>query len=388
MVSSTVGWSTMTGWKRRSRAASFSMCLRYSSSVVAPMQCSSPRASIGLSRLLASMAPSAAPAPTTVCSSSMKRMISPCDSCTSLSTALSRSSNSPRYLAPATSAPMSSVTMRLPLRPSGTSPRTMRWARPSTIAVLPTPGCADQHRVVLGAAREDLDDAADLLVAADDRVELALLGERGEVASVLLERLVGAFGRGARHALTAPHGRRRLQDLVVREAGRAEDLGHRAVLEAGERQQHVLHAHELVLHALGLGLGRTQDLVDARGDVHLTAGRARPRDAGQLVQRLLQARRQRRRADPRLLDHARGHAAVLAEQREGQMLDLDLRLAVALREALRLADRLLGLLGQSVRIHISVTSRFGVDGGSGPRRASSRSSPSNRSTRSMMIAAP
>ncbi len=50
-MSSTLGWSTMIGWKRRSSAASFSMCLRYSSSVVAPMQCSSPRASIGFSRL-------------------------------------------------------------------------------------------------------------------------------------------------------------------------------------------------------------------------------------------------------------------------------------------------------------------------------------------------
>ena len=35
-------------------------------------------------------------------------------------------------------------------------------------------GLADQHRVVLGAAGEDLDRAADLLVAADDRVELAV----------------------------------------------------------------------------------------------------------------------------------------------------------------------------------------------------------------------
>ena len=34
----------LTGWKRRSRAASFSRCLRYSSSVVAPMVWSSPRA--------------------------------------------------------------------------------------------------------------------------------------------------------------------------------------------------------------------------------------------------------------------------------------------------------------------------------------------------------
>ena len=43
-----VGSATWIGWKRRSSAASFSRCLRYSSSVVAPMVCSSPRASIGL----------------------------------------------------------------------------------------------------------------------------------------------------------------------------------------------------------------------------------------------------------------------------------------------------------------------------------------------------
>ena len=59
MVSSTVGSPMNTGWKRRSSAASFSTYLRYSSSVVAPMQCSSPRASAGLSRLPASIAPSA-----------------------------------------------------------------------------------------------------------------------------------------------------------------------------------------------------------------------------------------------------------------------------------------------------------------------------------------
>ncbi len=52
MVSSTLGSSTITGWKRRSSAASFSMYLRYSSSVVAPMVRSSPRASCGLSMLL------------------------------------------------------------------------------------------------------------------------------------------------------------------------------------------------------------------------------------------------------------------------------------------------------------------------------------------------
>src|SRR3954466_12770518 len=48
MVCATVGSSTVIFWKRRSRAASFSRCLRYSSSVVAPMVWSSPRATIGV----------------------------------------------------------------------------------------------------------------------------------------------------------------------------------------------------------------------------------------------------------------------------------------------------------------------------------------------------
>ena len=139
-MSSTLGSPTVIGWKRRSSAASFSMCLVYSSSVVAPTARSSPRASIGLSRLAASTAPSAAPAPTIVCSSSMKRMTWPAASEISFRTAFRRSSNSPRYFEPAISAPMSSATTRRSRSDSGTSPETIRWARPSTIAVLPTPG--------------------------------------------------------------------------------------------------------------------------------------------------------------------------------------------------------------------------------------------------------
>ena len=140
IVSSTVGSGTNTGWKRRASAASFSTCFLYSSSVVAPIQCSSPRASAGLSRFDASIAPSALPAPTSVCISSMNRMMPPSDDVTSCSTALSRSSNSPRYFAPAISAPMSSASSFLSCRLSGTSPLMMRCARPSTMAVLPTPG--------------------------------------------------------------------------------------------------------------------------------------------------------------------------------------------------------------------------------------------------------
>ena len=108
MVCSTVGSSTLIGWKRRSSAASRSRCFRYSSMVVAPMVWSSPRASAGFSMLAASIAPSAAPAPTRLWSSSMNRIMSPRPRI-SFMTFLSLSSKSPRYREPATRAPRSRV---------------------------------------------------------------------------------------------------------------------------------------------------------------------------------------------------------------------------------------------------------------------------------------
>ena len=104
------------------------------------MQCNSPRANAGFSMLPASIAPSPLPAPTMVCSSSINRIVWPSVCASSLITDFNRSSNSPRYLAPAIKAPISSDNTRLFFKPSGTSPFTIRCAKPSAIAVLPTPG--------------------------------------------------------------------------------------------------------------------------------------------------------------------------------------------------------------------------------------------------------
>ena len=171
-----MGSPTSTCWKRRSSAGSFSIRSRYSSSVVAPTMRSSPRASIGLSMLPASIAPSAAPAPTTVCSSSMNVMTWPSVSLISLSTALSRSSNSPRYFAPATIAPRSSAISRLSAQRLGHVAGDDPLGQALDDGGLADAGLADQHRVVLGPPGQHLDDPADLGVPADDRVELAVAG--------------------------------------------------------------------------------------------------------------------------------------------------------------------------------------------------------------------
>ena len=86
----------------------------------------------------ASIAPSADPAPTIVCSSSMNKMMFLLLRISSI-TAFMRSSNCPRYFVPATMRARSRVMTRLSRRRSGTLPATISWARPSAMAVLPTP---------------------------------------------------------------------------------------------------------------------------------------------------------------------------------------------------------------------------------------------------------
>ena len=67
-------------------------------------------------------------------------MICPSDFFTSSKMDFKRSSNSPRYLAPAIKDPMSNSINLFSFKDSGTSPFIIRQAIPSTTAVLPTPG--------------------------------------------------------------------------------------------------------------------------------------------------------------------------------------------------------------------------------------------------------
>ena len=161
IVSSTFGSPTNTGWNRRSRAGVLFDVLAI---LVERRRADAAQLAAGQGRLQAGWPrrcrPSAAPAPTTVCSSSMNRMTLPA-SVTSLSSALSRSSNSPRNFVPATSAPMSSAidplvleafAARRPARSAGRalrrSPSCRRPARRSA------PGCSSSAARAPGSRGE------------------------------------------------------------------------------------------------------------------------------------------------------------------------------------------------------------------------------------------
>src|SRR5438132_504217 len=233
MVSIRDGSSTKTGWKRRSRAASFSMYLRYSLSVVAPMHWISPRASAGLRMLAASIAPSAAPAPTRVCSSSINRTTSRLERISSR-IFFRRSSNSPRYLVPATSAPMSRVSTRLPRNDSGMLPSTICWARPSAIAVLPTPGSPI---------------SAGLFLVRRERI--------CTTRSISVSRPI----TGSSVFFAAQHRLDGGADLVDLDPKVVQHLGGEAFALAQQTTKQVLGADIRMVRALGLFLGQRQDLL-------------------------------------------------------------------------------------------------------------------------------
>ncbi len=259
------------------------MYLRYSSSVVAPTQCSSPRASAGLSMLPASIAPSALPAPTMVCSSSMKTMVWPSSLASSFSTLFRRSSNSPRNLAPASSSAMSSDSTRLPLSDSGTSPSTMRCARPSTMAVLPTPGspistglflvrrCSTWMARRISSSRPITGSSLPMRARSVRSMVYFFSASRWPSASALLTLLAAAHrvdGRLERLARQAVLARERPTSPLVSASGQQEQL-------AGD---------ELVAALDGFLLGRLQQRGQVAADLHLLlplhlrqAARSRPR---------------------------------------------------------------------------------------------------------------
>ena len=72
-------------------------------------------------------------------------------------------------------------------------------------------GLADEHRVVLRAARKHLHHAANLFVAANDGVDLPLARQGGQVAAIFFQRLELVLGIGVGDTLVPAQVRQRPQ---------------------------------------------------------------------------------------------------------------------------------------------------------------------------------
>ena len=194
--------------------------------------------------------PVVAPAPTVEWISSMKR-IGIGRLLSAVITALKRSSKSPRKRVPASSAAVSSAEDLGPLQHFGDVVLEQPRREPFGQRGLADAGVADEYRVVLPAAAEDLERPLELGQPADQRIEAAVLRARGQVHRVRAKRI--ARGRAAAVAdagVGVTLGRLR----VGRAAGRrGRDLADpvRDVFEHVE-PRHALRGEELRRVRLGL----------------------------------------------------------------------------------------------------------------------------------------
>ena len=197
-------------------------------------------------------------------------------------------------------------------------------------------GLADEHGVVLGAAREDLDDPLDLAVAAHDRVQLAGARHRGEVYAELVQGGgpdgASARSRGLPGGLAALRLGLREDPLRLRTDSlqvHAEALEHAsgdAFTLADEAEEQVLRADVRVLQPARLVDGQLNHLLGARGQADFTGGLAVATADDEL-----DGRAHLVEFHTEVGKDLRGHTITLAYEAQEQVLRADVRVVEALR---------------------------------------------------------
>jgi hypothetical protein len=118
-----------------------------------------------------------------------------------------------------------------------------------------------------------LHDAADFIVAADHRIELAAPREFDQIAPVLFESAECRFRVLRSHAMAAAHRSQCLQDRFARGAILGQKLRGLILANGGDRQEDVLGGNVLILELLRFDEGAFENFVRRRA--HLLLHRAR-----------------------------------------------------------------------------------------------------------------
>src|SRR3954463_5653988 len=220
---------------------------------------------------------------------------------------------------------------------------------------------AHEHGVVLGTPGEDLHDPLDLGLATDDRVQLALGGELGQVAPELVEQLrgllalalrparggagarAGALATGTAAARAREHADDLVADLLRVGVEVEEDARGDALVLANEPEQDVLGSDVVVAKAQSLAQGELKHLLGARSERDLAGGDllARADDAHDLCADALDR-------DVERLEDPSGKALLLAEQAEEDVLSADVVVLERSRLFLRENDDLAGPFRESL----------------------------------------
>ncbi len=210
-------------------------------------------------------------------------------------------------------------------------------------------GFADEHRIVLGPARQHLNDTADLLVASDDGIELALARAFGEIAREFLQRLVLLLRALVSDLVRAAHELEGVEQRLTVRAGASEQARAVGALGIGEREKQVLGADVLIAQRLGFALGGVDDLREfaAEGGLRIAL-------LGVARRFLLGARADAGDVGSHPLQHRHDDTFILRQQCEEQMQIVDEGIAVLAGNGHSVVERVRALHGESVGIDHAV----------------------------------
>ena len=175
-----------------------------------------------------------------------------------------------------------------------------------------------------------------------------------QITSVALQGAITAFRAGAAGLLAAAAVFHCLQDHLARDARIAQQGGGKTVALTHDAQHQMLGGHILVLQLPGFFHRLIDHAFQPRGDEDLghrlrIRGRGgRPRGVLEVIVQPLLHDLDRRAHAPQHLDD---QPLRLFEQRQKDVLDIHLRVAVALHHFIGTPGSLLGLLGELVKTH-------------------------------------
>ena len=132
-------------------------------------------------------------------------------------------------------------------------------------------GLADQYRIVLALSGQYQDSLTNLIITADDRIQLLLSGLLHEVRSVFVQCVVCRFRVVTHDPLVASDSAERLKECIPRDAEAGKQLLHCSARIFQNGQVEVLDGHIFVPHGLCLILGLDQGFIEVRSYIRFAA---------------------------------------------------------------------------------------------------------------------
>ena len=192
--------------------------------------------------------------------------------------------------------------------------------------------------------------AANLLVASNDRIELAFARRFRQIARIFLQRVILILGRGAVGRAALAQSLDRGVESLRGDAGLREDAGGVGSLLEGERQEQPLDRDIGVAGLLRYLLGVVEE-PRGRGR-HVELARSRALHLGELGERGFRLGQRLARAPASAVDKAGGEPLAVVEQNLQHMLGRELLMAFARGERLRRLHEAANPIGIFVDIHM------------------------------------